>query len=205
MEDRRHTLEEKYLKNRIVIPAYALIPESVPRYVKTIEKYRPEYIYGYSSVLFALSTLIIKQNLRPGIRLKAVVSTSETLYDFQREAIKNAFSCPVVNEYGARDGGILAYECPEGPMHVSAENAILEVVDPCTYEPLETGRTGLLLVTDLNNVSMPRLRYALGDMAALCGESCPCGRGMTPLKGIVRQGRRYVCREGRTPDSRTCL
>jgi hypothetical protein len=41
------------------------------------------------------------------------------------EAIEAAFGCFVANEYGARDAGILAYECPQGGMHLTNENLIL--------------------------------------------------------------------------------
>jgi phenylacetate-CoA ligase len=60
-------------------------------------------------------------------------------------------------------------------MHIAAENAVFEVVDVKTLKPLDAGSPGLLLVTDLNNFSMPRLRYQLGDIAALSGEKCSCG------------------------------
>ncbi|MCX7615223.1 MAG: phenylacetate--CoA ligase family protein [Clostridiales bacterium] len=197
LKSRIHNIEEQYLKNRIVIPAYSLNADDISQYVKLINRYKPEYLYGYSSALFTLSALMEKQGVKPEIPLKAVVSTSETLFDFQRDKIRNIFSCPVVNEYGARDGGILAYECPNGGLHISAENAILEVVDPVTYKPLKMGEAGLLLVTDLNNFSMPRLRYVLGDMAALCSERCSCNRGMPVLKELSgRVDDMFVSKDG---------
>ncbi len=49
---------------------------------------------------------------------------------------------------------ILAYQCINRNMHISAENAIMEVVDSKMMQPLPFGQSGLLLVTDLNNFSM---------------------------------------------------
>lgn len=183
-EQKKYRFKEKWLKNRIMIPAYALKPERMKDYIQTIIDYRPEYLYGYSSALYAFSSHMLETDMKLPLKLKAVVSTSETLFDFQRQTIQKAFNCPVVNEYGARDGGILAMECPKGSMHISAENAILEIVDPKTYETLPYGRSGVLLVTDLNNLSMPRLRYKLGDMAVLSGQSCACGMGLPVLEKI---------------------
>ncbi|MDP4109042.1 MAG: phenylacetate--CoA ligase family protein [Bacillota bacterium] len=198
LKDKRHILEEKYLKNRIVIPAYALMPDNAEQYVGLIDSYRPEYIYGYSSALYALASIFDKRNISPKIRLKAVVSTSETLFDFQREKLSKVFSCPVADEYGARDGGIIAYECPGGGKHITAENTVLEVVDPISLEPLETGKTGLLLVTDLNNAAMPRLRYILGDMAAIGDTACDCQMGMPLLKELSgRVDDMFVSKDGR--------
>jgi phenylacetate-CoA ligase len=72
-------------------------------------------------------------------------------------------------------------------MHVTAENAVLEMVDLRSGEPVAPGSTGAVLVTDLNNFSMPRLRYSLGDAASYSGKKCYCSLGLPVLKDL--QGR----------------
>ncbi|MBU5255478.1 phenylacetate--CoA ligase family protein [Tissierella praeacuta] len=183
-EQKKYRMKEKWLKNRIIIPAYSLKPENMAEYVNKIIKFKPEYLYGYASALHAFASLMLQEKLKFPLKLKAIISTSETLHDFQREVIEEAFNCPVVNEYGARDGGILAYQCPCGNMHITAENAILEVVDPKTFKPLAFGESGILLVTDLNNFSMPRLRYQIGDRAVLTDRNCQCKMGLPILEKI---------------------
>lgn len=183
-QQKKYNFKEKWLKNRIIIPAYSLESKTIREYVKRIEKYKPEYFYGYSSALYAFASIMLKENINFNFMPKAVVSTAETLYDFQRETIEKAFGAKVVNEYGARDAGILAFECECGSMHISVENALLEVVDPITLKKLPTGQGGTLLVTDLNNLSMPRLRYRLGDSVTLSDEICKCKRQLPVLKKI---------------------
>ncbi|HZK01825.1 MAG TPA: hypothetical protein VFC96_03080 [Anaerovoracaceae bacterium] len=183
-ENKRYHLKERWLKNRIMIPAYAIKADKMQNYLNAIRKFKPEYIYGYSSALELFANLLVDKKLSVGLNLKAVVSTAETLHDYQRETIEEAFGCPVVNEYGARDAGIIAYQCPAGSMHISAENAILEVVDPESLEPLPMGERGVFLVTDLNNTVMPRLRYRLGDRGTLSEEKCSCGMGLPILKEL---------------------
>lgn len=196
-EEKSYYRKEKYMKNRIMIPAYALKPQAMNEYVKTIERYRPEYFYGYASALAVFARLMLDQNLKLSFTPKAVVSTSESLYPFQRELIGTAFGCPVVNEYGARDGGIIAYECPKGHLHLSIENAVIEVVDQKTKQPVPVGQPGLILVTDLNNYSMPRLRYELGDTVTLSAEHCGCGVTLPVLKSVEgRQDDTFVTTEG---------
>lgn len=177
-QQKSYRRKEKYLKNRMFIPAYELSPTRVREYVKLIDTYRPEYLYGYSSSLYALASMMKEAGAFPKRKLKAVLSTSETLHPYQKELIEEVFSCAVINEYGARDAGILAYACPKGHLHITAENAILELVDPKTYEPVAPGESGLILVTDLNNFAQPRLRYILGDMAT-ASELCACECGVT--------------------------
>ena len=195
---KKYEFKEKWLKNRIIISAYSLKPESMPEYVERISSYRPEYFYGYPSALYAFSTLMIQQGLQLPFIPKAVVSTAETLFDFQRETIAKAFRCPVVNEYGARDAGILAYQCPDGSMHISSENVYIEAVDPKTLQPVPLGTSGLLLVTDLNNFAMPRLRYQLGDRGALSSEECKCGMGLPLMEKLDgREDDMFVTLDGR--------
>lgn len=178
---------EQLLKNRRVLSAYTLSPERAEEYLALLRSYRPEYLYGYASALYTFAKIILDSGKKPEVRLKVVASTSESLYDFQREAITKAFSCPVTNEYGARDAGILAYECPDGGIHISAENCVLELLDPVTHEPIEEpGREGVIAVTDLNNFVQPRARYLLGDMAVWPEKTgCACGRAMPCLARIT--------------------
>jgi len=181
---RKYRMKERWLKNRIAFPAYSLKPEAMSGYLAVINSFGPEYFYGYSSALHTFATLMQEQKLQLSFRPKVVVSTSETLHDYQRDRIAEVFGCPVVNEYGARDGGMIAYQCPMGGMHLCAENLWLELVDEKTGEPVAEGQSGIVLLTDLNNLSQPRLRYRVGDRAVRSDARCGCGREL-PLLGAV--------------------
>jgi len=183
-QQRMGRIKDRWLKNRIAISAYNLNPKNIDSITDTISRFQPEYIYGYASALYALAGLTLEKKARISVGLKAVVSTAESLPADQRRIISEAFSCPVVNEYGAKDAGILAYECPHGGMHIAMENAYIEIVDPVTNAPAAPGEIGTVLVTDLNNFSMPRLRYRLGDMAAISADECGCGMHAPVLESI---------------------
>lgn len=176
--------KERWLKNRLMLSAYELDERRMETYVTMIQRFRPVYLYGYASALHLLAQLMLAQGRTLGVPLKAVVSTAESLHEHQRVIISQAFGAPVVNEYGARDGGIIAYQCTAGHMHVFSENCYLEVVDPLTNIPVYPGETGALLVTDLHNYVMPRLRYQLGDVVALSSDACSCGIGYPLLASI---------------------
>ncbi|NLG89504.1 MAG: phenylacetate--CoA ligase family protein [Clostridiaceae bacterium] len=182
-----YNMKERFLKNIIFVSAYSLNPKSVHKYAGMINTSKPKYFYGYASALHLLAQLVIKNNVRIKHRPKVIISTAETLYDFQRETIEKAFQCRVINEYGARDAGVIAYECRNGKMHISAENMIIEIVDIETKKPLGPGESGLVIITDLNNYSMPRLRYQLGDIASLSGSTCGCGINLPLIENV--QGR----------------
>lgn len=165
--------KDKYLKNRITISAYQLDPHRLTEYVNTIDRYRPEYLYGYATALSAFARMMEEAGLKLSCPLKVVVSTSETLHEEQRQLIQRVFSCPCINEYGARDAGILGYEGPDRRIHATFENAVIELLDPVTLQPVPDGESGLICVTDLNNFVQPRLRYILGDLATWDPNSSP--------------------------------
>ena len=178
--------KDHLLKNRTILSAYDLTEENVTQYVRFLNRYQPEYLYGYASALETFARLMEPSREKLRLKhLKAVVSTSETLSDFRRQSIGDTFACPVLNEYGARDAGILGYECRCGHLHITAENCILEVVDPVTLEPAAPGQSGLVVTTDLNNLAMPRLRYLLGDTATLSPEAeCLCGVTLPTIQSL---------------------
>lgn len=190
-------LKERFLKNRILISAYSLNPGSVGAYVREINRFKTAYLYGYASSLTILAGLMQEQGLSVKVRIKGVVSTAETLHEHQREILEEVFKAPVINEYGARDGGIIAMQCPAGSLHVTDDHLVLEIVDPVTGEPVPPGQTGAAAVTDLNNYVMPRLRYLVGDMARMSAAHCSCGRGLSVLESVEgREVDTFISRTG---------
>ena len=180
----KNRIKESLLKNRQILSAYHLSEQELAKQVTFLNRYKPEYLYGYASILTAFAQMMERRGLSLKITLKAVVSTSETLEPWQEQLLGRVFRCPVANEYGARDAGILAYRCPEGCMHITAENCVIEVLSPKTHEPLGVGKSGVLAVTDLHNFVQPRLRYLLGDVAGISGEACRCGRTLPLLTHV---------------------
>jgi phenylacetate-CoA ligase len=198
-QSKLHRLKERLLRNIILISAYDLQPTKIVELVKMVDSYKPTYFYGYASALYVFANLMEKQNLTFASRFKGVVSTAETLSDEQRRVIEHAFCAPVINEYGAKDAGIIAYQCPNGNMHVTEENLVLEVLGVKTNTRVEEGQSGLATITDLTNYSMPRIRYQLGDVVTLSNKkSCPCGIQLKILERVEgREDDVFVSQSGR--------
>ncbi|MGF9909621.1 phenylacetate--CoA ligase family protein [Brevibacillus porteri] len=194
---RLYRWKERWLKNRMIISAYELDERHLEANLRLIQDFQPAYLYGYTSALHTLATMMLRRGMTLGIPLKAVVSTAESLHEHQRQMIAQAFDAPVVNEYGARDGGIIAYQCKAGSMHAFSGNCYLEVVDPITHIPVYKGHPGALLVTDLHNTVMPRLRYQLGDVVALSDSACSCNLPFPLLASIDgREDDMFLSRNG---------
>ena len=107
------------------------------------------------------------------LKIRAIVSTTEILHDYQRKYLESVYKCPVMDEYGASEVGIVAKECPKNNMHLVAENVIVEIIrDGERVGPNEFGE---IVVTNLNNRMMPAIRYKVGDVGRLTEGQCACG------------------------------
>ncbi|HLJ60672.1 MAG TPA: hypothetical protein VKZ50_13180 [bacterium] len=144
-----------------------------------IVRFKPAVLYGYPSAVHRL-VRGIREGAGPSrIPLKAVVLTGEPLYLFQRQAIADTLQCPVIEEYGSVELGSVAFECPNGTLHVAAETVFLETL------PGDAGGERLL-ATHLRNRAFPLIRYEIGDIGVLDSEPCGCGRGLPTLRILGR-------------------
>lgn len=185
-QDRFRALRDRLLRTRL-LPAFAMSPQQLDKFVLEIIKRRPRMLFGYPSAIAHVARYAVEKGIDMsclGIRVAFV--TSERLYEDQRKIIESVFNCRVANGYGGRDSGFIAHECPEGGMHVMAEDIIVEIVDE-QGAPLQPGQAGEVVVTHLATREFPFIRYRSGDVAVLDSQSCSCGRGLPLLREI--QGR----------------
>lgn len=131
-----------------------------------------KYLEGYSSMIYEVAKLANKYGIKVN-NLSLIKGTSEKIYPYYHKETIKAFGCKIVSEYGAAESGIIAFECPEGRMHLNEETSIVEVLD------------GRILVTNLIARSFPTIRYELGDFIKLSEEKCPCGREHRVLEEVT--------------------
>ncbi len=176
-----------WLLNWRRIPIDDRFDREAPEVLGRLERLGPALLYGYPSAVHRLALAARARGWRPRGRLRAVVLTGEPAYAFQRRAIEDAFGCPAAEEYGSGEMGCMAFECPHGTLHVTAENVLLEIVPP--PHPW-AGEAGVILATQLRNRLLPLVRYETGDLGVAVPGPCPCGRG---LPGIRVLGRACDC------------
>ena len=173
-----------------LLSAFNMSPEKMTEYLSFIRKFKPKHVFGYPSSIYLICKFAQKEGVRlDNLGVKVVFVTAEKLYDYQRELISDIFGAPVANGYGGRDSGFIAHECPQGGMHITAENIILEIIDKDGYV-LPPGNRGEIVVTELESHDFPFIRYRTGDVGVLSEETCSCGRGLPLLQNV----------EGRTTD-----
>jgi phenylacetate-CoA ligase len=195
-QDRVRAVRDRLLRTTL-LPAFEMSEEKLDAFVAAIRARRPAMIFGYPSALAHIARHARSRgHALDDLGVRVAFVTSERLYDEQRELIARAFGCRVANGYGGRDAGFIAHECPEGGMHISAEDIVVEIVDRDGM-PQPPGASGEIVVTHLATDSFPFIRYRTGDVGVLDARPCACGRGLPLLKEI--QGRTtdfVVARDG---------
>src|SRR6185436_14536395 len=100
----------------------------IHRYLTHLASFRPQYLYGYGSMLRAMAMYLVDKKRTFPADLTAVISTAEALTPPDRRLFERAFSAPVFNEYGCGELGTIAHECESGTLHVHAENLLVEIL-----------------------------------------------------------------------------
>jgi len=139
---------------------------------KWIEKFKTtEFVFlnGYTTVLVAFANYlnskgIVLKNTCPS--LKACMVTSEMCFEEDKIAMTTAFGIPVVNEYGASELDLIAFQDTKNQWLVNTESLFIEIVDDNNI-PLPYGKSGRIIISSLYNKAHPFIRYELGDIGTL--------------------------------------
>ena len=115
---------------------------------------------------------------------------AEALPESLRRQFEEEHGIFVRQGFGTADLGMIAYECPQkSGMHL-VEDAIVQVCDPQSGEPLPNGTIGEIVAT-VNNHTYPMIRFGTGDLTVVDDTPCPCGRTSSRMLGW--RGRAASC------------
>lgn len=182
--------------NQLLMSSFHLTPANLTSYFAALREFQPRVIDGYPSSLYVLARVLLKRSER--LPLKAAITSSETLYDFQREAIETAFECRVFDYYAAAERVTFAVECDHHQgHHLCEEYGITEILDD-DAQAVPDGREGLMVGTSLHNIGMPMLRYQTADRTALKTGACACGRPLPLMEDVTTKAEDLLrLRDGR--------
>ncbi|MDX9850394.1 MAG: hypothetical protein RBT01_07815 [Anaerolineaceae bacterium] len=187
-----------FIWNRFLTDAFIMTELSLSGFAKLITKRKPKVLFGYTTAIYKFAQFI-RSSKYQHITFEGVITTSETLLSPVREYIEDTFQCKVFNRYGTLELGGVACECEKHTgLHVSMENNYVEIVN--NGSPAKPGEVGEIIVTNLNNLGMPFIRYSIEDAGAWYGgENCSCGRESQMIEML--EGRlvdSFQTRDGRT-------
>lgn len=152
-----------------VIPAALSTEEQMRR----LRELKPTVLWAYPTVLRAVLHQA-NYRLEALCTPRILITSAEPLDQVMRDRIVGGSSIEMFNFYGANEIGRIAYECPahEG-LHVNADHVILECV--ADGSRMNGSRSGGVVLTALNALAMPFIRYRLEDVCAMTYRRCSCG------------------------------
>lgn len=102
--------------------------------------------------------------------------------------IEELWGAKVFDHAGATEIGAWGFECRHQPggLHVNEAMFLAEVEDVATGEPItEPGRRGKLVITALDRLAQPCIRFDSKDVVEIAAGTCRCGRTFTIFEGGV--------------------
>lgn len=158
-----------FLGQRYRFTIFDLSDKILENVLQKFKQKKFDYINGYTSsiVLFAKflqKKHIVLTDVCP--TLKVCMVTSEMLFEEDKLLMEKQFGIPVVNEYGASELDLIAFQNLKGEWQVNAETLFVEILDE-NNQPVPYGTEGRVVITSLFNKAHPFIRYDIGDIGVL--------------------------------------
>ncbi len=156
-------------KNSYRFTIFDLSDEILEKILLKFQHEKFDYINGYTSsiVLFAKFLQkkdIVLRSVCP--TLKCCIVTSEMLFEEDKLLMEKQFGIPIVNEYGASELDLIAFQNPNNEWQVNSETLFVEILDE-NNAILPNGNEGRIVITSLYNKAHPFIRYDIGDVGIL--------------------------------------
>ncbi len=118
---------------------------------------------GYASSLFSVAQIAEKEGVS-NFRFDSAVSWGDKLFPHYKAKIKEVFGVEVKDTYGCNEGLLIAAQKDLDFYYIMSPHVHLELVNS-DGQPVPDGELGHVVVTRLDNYSMPLVRYWNGDLA----------------------------------------
>lgn len=158
---------------RYRFPIFNLSDEKMEEFLLEFQKKSFDYINGYTSSIVLFAKFLKKKNLilkEICPHLKLCIVTSEMFFEEDKILLEETFGVPIVNEYGASELGLLAFQNPEEEWVLNSETMFVEVLDD-QGKAVPAGEEGRIVITSLYNKAHPFIRYDIGDAGSLSENS----------------------------------
>lgn len=129
----------------------------LPQLIEEIKTFQPHYIDGYANSIYTLANHIKSHKINFP-KCKLVLTTAENLLYNQKLVIEEVLG-PVVDSYGCSEiNGIATKPTKSERYYIFEPHVIVESTNSENHHFKE------IVVTDLDNKTMPFIRYKIGDL-----------------------------------------
>lgn len=173
------------LSHRYRFPIFNLSDDVLENVLKKFTSTKFDYINGYTSSIVLFGKFLKKKNIVLKTvcpTLRCCIVTSEMLFEEDKILLENQFGIPLVNEYGASELDLIAYQNPVGDWKLNSETLYIEILDE-NNKVLPYGEEGRVVITSLYNKAHPFIRYDIGDIGVISKKSTPKYQVLEKLVG----------------------
>jgi phenylacetate-CoA ligase len=161
----------------------AVIPGGIGNQEQQVHVLHDMKVIGYVGLPSYLKALLEKADeLGLELYVKKAFFTAEPLPPSLRSWLNRHGVTVARQGFGTAECGNLGYECEEENGWHLPEDAIIQVCDINSGQPLPSGETGEIVVT-LLNADYALIRFGTGDLSSLNPGPCSCGRVSARLMG----------------------
>lgn len=134
----------------------------IDKIIEELNSFNPEQLISYPGVFISL--LKYKNEGKLTITPKKIMLSGEILTKENATKIKEAFSCEVINSYGASECLIVGTKENDKPYLLYPNLCHIEIIGE-DNKPAPVGKLGRIVITNFLNYSQPFIRYEIGDFA----------------------------------------
>ena len=175
-------------QRRLKINSALLNDKNLSEICRTLKTFQPDHIRTFPGLAVLLAQYLKANDI--AIRPQGISVRSEKLYPNQRSFLEEVFACPCYELYGQWEFVTFAADCAYHHLHTFFELGYTEIIK--NGRLCEEGEVGELVCTQLNNYSMPLIRYKTGDLGSIRKSHCACGREMPILEIVGSRGKDLV-------------
>ena len=161
------------MSKRFRFSVFDLSDEAFIKHLKKFKTTAFDYINGYTSVIVQYAKFLKRKNIvLTSIcpTLKVCIVTSEMLFEDDKLLMETQFGVAVINEYGASELDLIAFQNQKNNWQVNSETLFVEILDEHD-NVLPQGEKGRIVITSLYNRAHPFIRYDIGDIGVLSKKS----------------------------------
>lgn len=168
----KERLKDK-LSHRFRFSVFDLSDSQLEKNIQIFKQTGFNYVNGYTSSIVQFAKYLKRKNIILNAvcpSLKACIVTSEMLFENDKILLETQLGIPVVNEYGAAELGLIAFQNKKNEWLVNTDDLYVEILDE-KNNVLPHGEEGRIVITSLYNKAHPFIRYDIGDVGKLSKQS----------------------------------
>lgn len=152
-----------YRGRGLLLSSFHLTEATYKSYMHEIRKESPKFIVAYPSSLTILCTMMKKHNEAPLIGLRGAICSSEMVYEWQRQLVREVLGVEIYSFYGHSEKTVSAIPDSQHRMLFEPSYGYVEFLDE-KLNPVDTvGEIAQVVSTGFQNDYMPFIRYQTSD------------------------------------------